>query len=306
MDKRLTRTDYLFALMFIFMLVCILGAFFYGLQIGQQKSDQKYEKLLNEGKDANKEPGAYDQQILVSYYHTIFLPFREFQNNWFEQLNQIEFRSSTVDSAAVLKELSKLSQEKYDQLQSKSMPASSPLLIQSHQGYLKSLKLFTDALKSFQGKANSMRGSELILAIEKDAFFIEAKTQALKAQQDYYDSIVKWNQTFDNGLVPFDPARIATFDDWRQLNLNIKNMYVSAHLLNNKAFEPFYPQDLTFRIDDFIASGQAKKLKQADVKQTMELLISTNAVRPGDFVKGKSKWYSNEALPQLPFFTDAN
>jgi hypothetical protein len=304
MDKRLTRTDYLFALMFIFMLVCILGAFFYGLQVGEQKADQKYEKILLAGEELNLEPGAYDQQILVSYYHTIYLPFREFQNAWFEQLNQIELRSTTVDSAAVLKELAKLSQEKYNLLHSKSMPNSSPLLQQSHQGYLKSLKLFTDALNDFQAKANTMNGTQLLAAISIDAFFLEAKTQALTAQKDYYDSIIKWNQAEDVNLVPFDNSKNANLDDWRQMNLNAKNLYVTIQLLNDKAFKPFYPQDLTLKIDDFIASGQSQKLGTGDVKQTIDLLLSTDAVRSGDFVKAKTKWYNDELLPQLPFFSD--
>lgn len=306
MNKRLTRTDYLFALMFIFMLVCIMGAFFYGLKIGQQKSDQKYEKILHAGNEAVQEPGAYDQQVLVSYYHTIFLPFREFQNKWFEQLNQIELGSSTVDASAVMKELSKLADEKYNALQGKSMPASSPLLQQSHEGYLKSLKLFSDTLKNYQSKANGIRGAELMDTIKKDPYYQEAITQALTAQKNYFASIVAWNETINPELEPFDSNKNADLDQWRQMNVNVKNLYITAKLLNNKAFTPFYPQDLTIRIDDFIASGQAKKLNAADVNQTMDLLLSTNAVRSGDFVKGKAKWYGNEPLPQLPFFFDAN
>lgn len=168
MDKRLTRTDYLFALMFIFMLVCILGAFFYGLKIGGQKSDQKYEKMLHADQTAVQEIGAYDQQVLVSYYHTIFLPFREFQNKWFEQMNQIELGNGAIDASAVLKELSNVANDKYNQLQGKNMPASSPLLVQSHQGYLKSLKLFADALKNLQSKANGINGQALLAAIDND------------------------------------------------------------------------------------------------------------------------------------------
>ncbi|MCD1260181.1 hypothetical protein B5M42_015320 [Paenibacillus athensensis] len=307
MEKRLTRTDYLFALMFIFMLVCILGAFFYGLRVGQQKSDQKYEKLLHAGEaEVVQEPGAYDQQVLVSYYHTIYLPFREFQNKWFEQLGQIEVGGSTVDASDLLKELGKLADEKYKVLEAKNMPASSPLLVQSHQNYLKSLKLYGDALRSFQSKANAMRGPELIDAMNADAFFQQAKQLALTAQNNYYESIVKWNQTVSSEVVVFDPKANASFDEWRQMNLNVKNFYVSAKLLQGMTFTPYYPQDLVIRMDDFIASGQAKKLNAADVDQTINLLISTDAVRTGDFVKGKAKWYGNELLPQLPFFFDAN
>jgi hypothetical protein len=306
MDKRLTRTDYLFALMFIFMLICILGAFFYGLRIGQQKSDQKYEKQLHVEKKANEEPGAYEQQVLVSYYHTIYLPFREFQNKWFEQLGKLKSHDSTVDASAVLKELSNLSTEKYQQLQGKSMPDSSPLLQQSHEGYLKSLKLFTDALTTYHSKANSMPADELLDAMNKDAFFVEAKTQALTAQKNYYESIVKWNETMDYNLQPFDLSKSATFEDWKQMNLNVKNLYVTNQLLINMSFPPFYPQDVTIRTDDFIASGQAKKLGAHDTNHTIDLLLNTDAIRSGDFVKDKTKWYSKELLPQLPFFFDAN
>lgn len=306
MEKRLTRTDYLFALMFIFMLVCILGAFFYGLRLGQTKSDLKYDKIMHADQtSAQPEVGAYDQQVLVSYYHTIFLPFREFQNKWFELLSQIEMDSGAVDASAVLKELSKIAADKYNMLQSKSMPASSPLLVQSHQGYLKSLKLFTDALNTYQSKANAQSHSQLLDAIQKDAYFLEAKTQALTAQKNYFDSILVWNGTLDPDIEYFDPNNTANLDQWRAMNFNVKNVYITAKLLKNKAFSPFYPQDLTIRIDEFIASGQAKKLNVNDVNQTMELLLSTNAVRTGDFVKGKAKWYANETLPQLPFFSDA-
>ncbi|MGO4274209.1 hypothetical protein AB4Z22_30985, partial [Paenibacillus sp. TAF58] len=119
-------------------------------------------------------------------------------------------------------------------------------------------------------------------------------------------SIVAWNGTIDHDIENFDPNNNANLDQWRAMNINVKNQYITAKLLKNKAFAPFYPQDLTIRIDEFIASGQAKKLNVNDVNQTMDLLLSTNAVRPGDFVKGKSKWYANELLPQLPFFSDVN
>jgi hypothetical protein len=306
MNKRLTRSDYLFALMFIFMLVCILGAFFYGLEIGKQKTDQKYEKLMHTDKDVVEQLGAYDQQVLVSFYHTIYLPFREFQNKWFEQMHQIETNNSTIDAAAVLKELSKLSDEKYKALQGKTIPDSSPLLQQAHQNYLKSLKLFTDALNNYQSKANSLRGTQLLEEMNKDAFFVEAKNQALTAQKNYFESVVKWNQTLDYNLKPADISKTASLDAWRQMNLNVKNWYVALQLLNGKSFVPYYPQDVTIRIDDFIASGQAKKIGAADVNQTLDLLLSTDAIRPGDFVKGKAKWYSSELLPQLPFFTSVN
>ncbi|MFC5448047.1 hypothetical protein [Paenibacillus aestuarii] len=306
MDKRLTRTDYLFALTFIFMLVCILGAFFYGLKIGQQKADERYANMMKASKPATKDVGAYDQQVLVSYYHTIFLPFREFQNKWFEQMNQIGQGNSTIDASAALKELSKIADDRFTTLQAKSMPASSPLLVQSHQSYLKSLKLFADGLKDLQSKANSMSAAQLMMAIDNNSFIQEAKTQALSAQKDYFESIVAWNETIDHDLEVFDPNNNANLDQWRAMNVNVKDLYITAKLLKNKTLTPYFPQDLTARIDEFIAAGQSQKLNVNDVNQTINLLLSTDAVRTGDFVKGKARFYSKEPLPQLPFFSDVN
>jgi hypothetical protein len=302
MDKRLTRTDYVFALMFIFMLVCILAAFFFGLKTGEKNVETKYEKMLTAKTEAAKLPGAYDQQVLVSFYHTIYLPYAEFEKKWFQQLADIELRSTTVDSAAALKELGKIASDKYNALEGKTMPDSSPLLVEAQQNYMKSLKLFADALKSLQSKANAMRGSDLIAAMNQDAFLIEAKSFALAAQKDYFDSIIKWNQTVDAGFKPIDTSKKISVAEWGQLSLNNKNNYISAIMADSKLFEPYKPQDLTIRIDDFIASGEAKKWNVTDIQQVVKLLVSTDAVRPGDFIKGKQKFYENETLPQLPFF----
>lgn len=45
MNKHLTRSDYLFALLFLFMLVCVVGAFFFGMVTGEKKATAKYESM---------------------------------------------------------------------------------------------------------------------------------------------------------------------------------------------------------------------------------------------------------------------
>ena len=53
MDKRLTRSDFVFILVFIFMLVFALGAFFFGMKIGTDRTDAKYYDFVKQ----RKEPG---------------------------------------------------------------------------------------------------------------------------------------------------------------------------------------------------------------------------------------------------------
>jgi hypothetical protein len=304
MEKRLTRTDYLFASLFIVMLVCVLGAFFFGFRAGQQQAETAYRKLLSAKTDAAKEPGAYEQQVLVSFYHTIYLPYREFEQKWFQTMNDIGLRGTADDAAARLKELGKAAAAQYDVLQGKSVPSSSPLLVEAQQNYMKGLKLFGDALKDAAAKADAAKGAELVAGIASDARYTDACNYVLTAQKDFYDSIVKWNQSIDANYKPVDVGRKLSLADWSQLSLNSKNDYIAATMLSQKWFKPFLPQDLTLRVDEFIAGGQANKLNVNDVQQAIELMIDTDAVRAGDFIRGKQKFYSSETLPQLPFFFD--
>ncbi|WP_240762247.1 hypothetical protein [Paenibacillus thalictri] len=287
--------------MFIFMLVFALGAFFYGLKVGKEKSALKYEEQIAKQNEVSQELTAYHQQHLVSFYHTVYQPYMEFQKKWFEQMYEIEMRGS-ADSSSIMKELNRLASDKYEALSTKTMPDSSPLLKDGLQSYTRSLKLFSEASKNFEGKANSMRGSDLIAEINKDAFFIEAENYALKAQKSYFDSIIKWNENIDGQFKPIDINQKLAVKDWSQISLNMKNDYIAAALLNGRLYKPYTPQDLTARVDDLIVSGQAKKMNYTEVAQLIDVLNATDAVRPGDFIRSKNKLYGNENLPQVPFF----
>ncbi|MGF9713473.1 hypothetical protein [Paenibacillus naphthalenovorans] len=302
MDKRLTRTDYLFAVTFIFMLVVALGAFFFGLKMGQERTAVKYEKMLAEKNEAEQGFAAYHQQYLVSFYHTIYQPYREFHKRWFDKMEELQ-TNSPADASLILKELAKLAKETYDGLGAKSMPDSSPLLKEAHMNYMRSLKLFNEALGGYQSKANAVPGTELVSQLDKDAYLEEAKNYALRAEKEYYESIVKWNQTVNEQFKPIDVTKPVSINDWSRLGLNMKNEYIAQMMMTSKLFKAFTPQDLTARIDEMLASGQAKNLNLQEIEGIVDVLIATNAVRPGDFLRGKNR-YANETLPQLPFFTN--
>jgi hypothetical protein len=304
MNKKLSATDYLLTLLFLFMIIGALGAFFYGVKIGQDKTAEKYEKLLVEKRAMSHELTAYHQQYLVSFYHTIYLPYRDFQKNWFSHLESIELRSESVDPEDVFKELGKLAEQKFNSIENMTMPETSPLLVESHEQYLKSLKLFSDASDDFRSKARTLKGDNLINAIQSDAYFKEAKNFALSAQQNYYASIIKWHKSVQPNLAHSELAlkEDLNFQEWSQLNLNQKNDYVTRIMASEQYYTSFYPQDLTVRIDEMIANGQTKKMNFTTINPMIEMLVDTKAVRLGDYLKGKQRYYSNETLPQLPFF----
>lgn len=303
MDKRLTRSDFVFILVFIFMLVFALGAFFFGMKIGTDKTEAKYYDVLKERKEAGDQT-AYNQSYLVSFYHTVYLPFREFNLKWSQSMEQIESETGGTDASSLLKSLSKLAEDKYQSTVPQTVPDSSPLLVEAQEEYLKSLKLFSKAANNMQAKANQLAPTMLISDINKDASFTEAMNYALSAQKKYFDSIVKWHQLVDGSAKGTEVlGGELAFNDWSQLDLNLKNAYLAGLLIQSRTFSSFTPQDVTLRVDDMIRSGQAKKLNLSTVPQVVELLLNTHAVRPGDFVQGKSKHYGGELLPQLPFFS---
>jgi hypothetical protein len=297
------------SLVFIFMLICVIGAFFYGIQLGTTRVQAKQQALIDKKIEIAKGMTSYNQTYLVSFYHTIYLPFKEFQTVWFKDMNDIVMRGSTLDPAAVIKALGKLANAKYDIVLTQSMPSTSPLLQEAHQNYLKSLKLFSEASKMFESKANSMQVSVLASEIEKDAYFSEAKSFALLAQKQFYDSIVLWNETVEATALKganFINNTSLTLNDWNQMNFNIKNKFITGIMLNNKYFKPYNPQDLVIGLDDMIKSGQAKKMNANTIQQLTDILVGTGAVRKDDFILGKMKWYGSEKIPQLPFFFSPN
>lgn len=302
MNKRLNRSDYMFSLVFVFLLVCVAAAFFFGMEVGLSRADAKLAAYVAKQEEAAKKPGAYDQQHLVSFYHTIYAPYRDFSNVWFDKLKELQ--TQTTDASDVMKQLAKTADDKFAAASTGVTPQTSPLLGEAHANMLKALKLFADTAKTYQSRANALHPSALLGELDKDAYLREAKTFALLGQQQYYMAIVKWNEAAE------PPAKGAdllgqtpvTVKDWSQMGLNVKNAAVASILLNDKRYLPLYPQDMTVRIDEMIANGQAQRMNLQDIPAITALLADTNAARKGDFIARKELWYSGETKPQLPFF----
>lgn len=300
MSKRLTRSDYLITLTVILLIFCCIGAFFVGLKVGKDNTEQKY-KVAAAKEELPAELTAYHQQYLVSFYHTIFQPFRDFQKSWFTHMDSLELRSNTTDTASVFKELDKLAKQYYNEILHKGMPDTSPLLQRAHEDYLKSLKLFSEAIK--EAKYKKLQGLELMTEIEHDVFFQEAKQFALSAQSHYYDAIVKWHQSIDPSIQSIQTdGELISFDTWVELSLNEKNNIISSLIEAGKFFEPYDVQDVTLRVDELIIDGLAEKMQLTNVNEVMITLINTRAIRSGDFINSKDRYYQDELLPQLPFF----
>lgn len=302
MEKRLTRTDLIFSLMFLFMLIVAISAFFYGVKVGSDRVRAAYEAAEDTGASAAATINAYPQQDLVSFYHTVFLSYREFENGWFAARNKWDAEPST-DLAASLKDLAKTADAKYAKIQVASVPAGSPLLKDAQTDYLKSLKLFAESFNALASAAKNMTSDELRQQLQEQAFYQEGVKYALSAQNKYYTAMLKWGSSVHADYpADYQTPDLLALADWKALPLVVKNKAVVDILVANQIFAEFLPHDLTARIDQFISAGQAEKMQLTTIGSIVQLLISTDAVRNGDFMNVRAKLYADDLLPQLPFF----
>jgi hypothetical protein len=302
MEKRLNRSDLMFSLSFLLMLIIAVGAFFYGVKVGSARVEAQYASEDVMEPTASSPAHAYQQQDLVSFYHTVFLPYREFQNTWFTAQNKW-LTDPTADRSASMKELAKSAQQKYDAIKGAYVPQISSKLLGAQSSYLKSLKLFNESFTLLAATANEGTAEMVLDKVAVHSYFKEGRNQSLSAQDDYYSSMLKWAESVNSDIPGnFETPEILSVAKWKTLPLLVKIKVSSDFLLKQKLLTDFLPQDLTARIDQFITSGQADKRKVKSFSAIAELLTSTEAVRNGDFIEMKSRFYENEQLPQLPFF----
>ncbi|MEK4059420.1 MULTISPECIES: hypothetical protein [Paenibacillus] len=300
MNSRTSRTQMLYTLGFVFFLICAFAAFFTGVKVGADKTEAKYSHLIEADGASEEFSGSYQQQDLVTFYHNVFLPYREFKRNWNNEVDSLSRSTDARENAATLKNLSILADKQYDKVNQDSIFSGSPLLYQSQLNILKSLTLFSQASNKVSAGSS---GTETAKALKNDNFTASAMQFGLLAQKDFYDSMLKWGSK-TNSKIPAVPSELKTlsFIQWKKMPLLLKNASIAEMMLNRGIYAGYDPQDITAKIDDMIYSGMASSLKLQDVQSSVTLLISTGAIQEQDFMKWREQYYGKETMPQLPFF----
>ncbi|CAI6057669.1 hypothetical protein [Cohnella sp. JJ-181] len=304
MEKRLSRTDLIFALGFLFFLIVAIAAFFSGVKVGTQRTEALYAKpAAAQTAKTVASPNAYSQQDLVSFYHNVFQPHREWMGEW--SATRTRWQSDdTADRASSLKELAKLAAAKYEESKVTTVSSLTPDLMNAQNNYLKSLKLYESSFGQLAAAANEGSAEESLARVSKNPYYTEAVRLGLLAQNQYYGAMLKWGSTVNLSLPDsYDLPGILTNAEWSKLPLLVKNSAAAQYMFLNRAEYDFLPQDLAARIDQFILSGQANRMKQKTIRSVVDMLTGTDAIRSGDYLSLKSRYYAKELVPLLPFFS---
>lgn len=300
--KRKMKFEVLFVIGFLFTLIIAFGTFYLGLRIGVNQTESKYSYLKTTPPELET-PASYEQQDLVTYYYVVFQPYQQFKENYEKLSDIIKQSDSAGKSKEALKKIRTDAQKQYEQIAANSIAAESPLLKESHNDILKSLKLFDQGIGNIlnEGKnAEQFRNS-----LNENSFTSKAITYGLQAQKKYYTSILKWTaKSSHNVATDYTFNNNTTVTQWKGYSLAIKNKGVTDIMLKDKLFVSYLPQDMTAKIDQMINSGKADSLKLETIRSIVEVLTETEAIQKKEFVKWRNTYYTNESIPTLPFFIE--
>ncbi|MFD1774129.1 hypothetical protein [Paenibacillus rhizophilus] len=299
MNRLTSRTPLLYTLGFLFCLIFAFAVFFTGVKVGADKVEGKYEKIMAAEQSA-KSYTSYRQTDLVTFYHNVFSPYREFKRNWNEKVGRLA--GGAEDSSDVLKSLRSLADSAYAQVNQASLFTDSPLLERGQLNILKSLRLFSEAANQASAASGGAQAAKTLKSGELAAGAIK---YGLLGQSNYYTSMLKWGSQA-NSSIPSETGnpKVISIGEWKKMPLLLKNAAIADILLNRSVFADYDPQDVTAKIDNLINSGMAASLKLQSIQSATSLLVSTDAFGERDFSKWRLQYYGKETLPELPFFYD--
>lgn len=300
--KRKIKVEVLFVISFLTTLIIAFGTFYLGLRMGVSQTEAKYSYLKTLPPELESS-SSYEQQDLVTYYYVVFLPYQQFKDH-FEKMSDIVKQSdSSAKSKEALKKIRSEAQKQYEQIAANSIAADSPLLKESHNDILKSLKLFDQGIGNILNENKNV--DQLRNILYENNFTSKGINYGLQAQKKYYTSILKWTaKNNHNVATDYTFNNNTTIKQWKGFSLSIKNKAVTDIMLKNTLYVSYLPQDMTAKIDQMINSGKAATLKLETITSIVKILTETEAVQKKEFVKWRNAYYVGEFLPTLPFFVE--
>lgn len=302
MDRKPTKIEMFLSMTFIFILVLAIASFFFGIQVGTERTEARFEKDM-QVLYAENNAGEYNEQDFASFYHTVLLPYRQFENDWFAVIKALP-DMDYEQSISAIKRLVQQSELQSKQINLAIFTEQATKLNLSQAKYKQGLTLFNQALTKLKiGSDHSSTGASLFITIKQDEAIQEAISTVLLAQKQFYSSLLHWSENNNSELVSSIAQSAMTIQQWQTMNLASKNEYTATQLFNKGILQPFMPQDLTAMIDLTLHDKNNAKSVADSILEVIEQLLANNAVHYGDFIQAKNM-YNQESLPQLSLFIE--
>ncbi|MBY9081622.1 hypothetical protein KIH86_04510 [Paenibacillus sp. HN-1] len=298
MKRSTSRKSMLYTMGFLFCLIAAFAVFFLGVKIGADKAEAQYAKKYPNS--LAQDPNAsYQESDLVTFYHSVFSPYREFKREWNDKVDRLA--SGTASPSQTLRSLRTLADEASSKVTETALFSNSPLLEQGQLNILKSLRLFSEAADQAAAADSAATAKEL----RTGELAQGAVKYGLTGQNNYYSAMLSWGSGNSSSIPSaIGNPKVISFSEWKKMPLLLKNANIAQILLNRGIFADYDPQDVTAKIDNLINSGSTDSLNLNNVQGAITLLVSTGALSEQEFSKWRLQYYSKETLPQIPFFYD--
>ncbi|MFM1652757.1 hypothetical protein ACI7RC_11740 [Brevibacillus sp. B_LB10_24] len=268
--QRLKKTDYLLTYMIIITFASFVCGFFLGASVikGKIYAEQSVQS-------DRKAQGMYPDKDFIAYYYNVYKPMQEFKAEYLRMNSQQEADTSS-------QQLRKLVKKTLQEVEKAGVPETSPLLLQAKHEYIQSLKAYTE-----------------------DAGNSEFDTAWLRAEADMYKAVATWEQLYvTKKSASLEVPKSISFSQWKEYPFHYRNYISAEYLYQTKKLVEYRPVDLTAKLDSVIANDQAASLGWTDVPFAIRVLMTTDAVRSGDFSALRKQVYPKVAFPEMPLFTE--
>lgn len=302
MNKRLSKSEFIFAYMIIITLACFVGGFFFGAYYmkskieAQQAAVLEQQKLEAERERQLREQKLYSEQDFIRFYYAVYAPVQELKRAHFEKMVAWPNLDKSAQKDA-LEQLVEAAKQTGKQLDKEVPLPTSPLLVQAHSQFNTGVRAYLDGMKQLLSDQNSNALSPAAISsrLSLDGWF--------KGSEQFYHSLAVWESAYvTKQTLPKDVPANVSADQWKQLPFHYKT-YIAAHSISaHKKWESYSPEDLTARLDLLFGSDDAKNLGIKDVDAAVRLLTATDAVHSGDFKEVQGKHYSSLKAPEIPLY----
>ena len=303
MQKRLTKSDFMMAYMIIITLACTIGGFFFGAYYMKAEYESamaaalEAEKQQAEKERFLKEQKLYNEQDFIRFHYAVYEPVLSLKSAHFQALeNWAEADRQTREDS--LDHLVQTAEETLDQLEKDVALPTSPLLLQAQENFRSSVRVYLERMEQLR----SDQTSNALTRDEISAQLAGTQESWLKAQEQVYLSFATWESAYVlRKPLPQVNLQSVTVEQWKQYPLLYRTYLSSAAMTAKKEWPAFSPEDLTARLDNLLASGDASTIGIRDVTSAVGILYATDAIQPGDF-KQMHKNYAGAKVPEVPLF----